>query len=209
MLEVKLETNYRRGMPAPRTLVVTAHPDPASLTHRAAAELVAQLTPGATEVAHLAQEGFDPRFTLSDHLTYRGQAPTSAAVRAEQQRVDAVDHVVLVFPVHWWSFPVLLKGWIDRVLIAGWAFDPGIDGRYAPRLQHHTLHLLPIAGATADTWTRRGYDRAFATQVEVGIAGFCGMRTGVTAFVHDSETDPDATTRAIRDAAAHIADGVA
>ncbi|SCX45269.1 NAD(P)H dehydrogenase (quinone) [Klenkia marina] len=195
-------------MTTPRTLVVTAHPDPASLTHRAAAELLDLLPPGSTEVAHLAQEGFDPRFTLSDHLTYRGLAPTSAAVQAEQRRVDAADHVVLVFPVHWWSFPALLKGWVDRVLIAGWAFDPGTDGRIAPRLQDRTLHLLPLAGATADSWGRRGYDRAFATQVEVGIAGFCGMRTGVTAFVHDSEADPGTTARAIREAAAQIAAGI-
>ena len=195
-------------MPSPRTLVVTAHPDPTSRTHRAAAELVALLDPAGTTVAHLAQEGFDPSFGLADHLTYRGLQPVPAEVRAEQRRVDAANHVVLVFPVHWWSFPALLKGWFDRVFVAGWAFEQDADAEPAPRLQRHTLHLLPVAGATAATWSRRGYDRAFATQVEVGIAGFCGMRTGVTAFVHDSEGDPATAEQAIRDAAARIASAV-
>lgn len=207
-LEFKFEQTYRGRMPAPRTLVVTAHPDPASRTHQAAAELVALLDPTATTVAHLAQEGFDPAFTLADHLTYRGRQPVSADVRAEQRRVGTADHMVLVFPVHWWSFPALLKGWVDRVFVAGWAFEVGADGEPAPLLQRHTLHLLPVAGAGPATWSRRGYDRALATQVEVGIAGFCGMRTGETAFVHDSEGDPAATARAIRAAAARIADAV-
>ncbi|GHE11679.1 NAD(P)H-dependent oxidoreductase [Klenkia taihuensis] len=195
-------------MAVPRTLVVTAHPDPDSLTHRAAAELVARLGPG-TATAHLAQEGFDPAFGLADHLTYRGLEPAPAEVRAEQRRIDAADHVVLVFPVHWWSFPALLKGWVDRVLITGWAFDAAADGRVVGCLQDRTLHLLPIAGATAGAWAGRGYDRAFATQVEVGIAGFCGMPMGVTAFVHDSDGgDPDLLAAAVQDAAAAIASAI-
>lgn len=191
-----------------RTLVVTAHPDPGSLTHRAAAELVARLGPGTT-TAHLAQEGFDPAFGLADHLAYRGLQPVPAEVRAEQRRVDAAEHVVLVFPVHWWSFPALLKGWVDRVFITGWAFDTAAGGRVVPRLQDRTLHLLPVAGATAEAWAERGYDRAFATQVEVGIAGFCGMPVGVTAYVHDSDDgDPDVLAAAVRDAATTIASAV-
>jgi NAD(P)H dehydrogenase (quinone) len=132
----------------------------------------------------------------------------SAEVLAEQRRVDAADHVVLVFPVHWWSFPALLKGWVDRVLITGWAFDTA-GGRVVPRLQDRTLHLLPVAGATAEAWAKRGYDRAFATQVEVGIAGFCGMPMGVTAYVHDSDDgDPDELATAVRDAASAIASAI-
>lgn len=39
------------------TLIVTAHPDPGSLTHHAARRLHEVLGDGATETAHLAQEG--------------------------------------------------------------------------------------------------------------------------------------------------------
>ncbi|WP_239078983.1 NAD(P)H-dependent oxidoreductase [Cellulomonas marina] len=37
-----------------RTLIVTAHPDPASLTHHVAARLAEHLGPAGTATAHLA-----------------------------------------------------------------------------------------------------------------------------------------------------------
>lgn len=43
-----------------RTLLVTAHPDPGSLTHYIAERLSTALRPGAVEAADLHQEGFDP-----------------------------------------------------------------------------------------------------------------------------------------------------
>lgn len=194
---------------APRALVVTAHPDPGSLTHRAARTLVDLLDPTVTGVAHLAQEGFDPRFTAADRRTYLGRAEPVDAVRAEQRRLDAVDHVVLVFPVHWWSFPALLKGWVDRVFIADWAFGVDPTGTIDPRLGHLTMHLLPVAGASAGSWARRGYEQALRTQVEVGLVDYCGMRRGVTAFVHDSEQEDAAATGArVRSAAREIAGSI-
>lgn len=192
------------GTTPPRTLVVTAHPDPDSLTHRAAACLQDLLGPGASSSAHLAQEGFDPRFTLADRRTYVGAAAVDPAVRAEQERLDAVTDVVLVFPVYWWSFPALLKGWVDRVFLAGWAFTYGEAGTIVPRLQRLRVHLLPVAGASAESFDRHGYRQSLHTQVERGILDFCGAARGATAFVHDSE-DGEGTAAAVGAAAATIA----
>jgi NAD(P)H dehydrogenase (quinone) len=167
------------------TLIVTAHPDPDSLTHRAAERLRDRL---GAELAHLAQEGFDPRFSLDDRARYLGRGPLDPAVHAEQRRVDRAEHLVLVFPVWWWSMPALLKGWIDRVFVAGWAFDTDADGRIVPGLQRLTMHLLPISGTAEESFDRHGYAASFHTQIERGIADCCGIRRGVTAFVWDSES---------------------
>jgi NAD(P)H dehydrogenase (quinone) len=102
------------------TLIVTAHPDPESLTHVAANRLRELIGEGDAVVADLAAEGFDPRFTAGDRADYVSRAQSDPVVAAEQRRVDGVDHLVLVFPVYWWSMPALLKGWIDRVFIGGW-----------------------------------------------------------------------------------------
>ena len=45
-------------------------------------------------------------------------------VRDHQARVDAADVLTLIFPIYWWSFPAILKGWIDRVWNRGWAYGP-------------------------------------------------------------------------------------
>jgi NAD(P)H dehydrogenase (quinone) len=182
-------------------LLVTAHPDPASLTHDVARRLEAALGDRPVRTAHLAQEGFDPVFGMADRSSYVDGAPPAEDVAAEQARLDAVDHVVLVFPVWWWSMPALLKGWIDRTFIAGWAFGIGDDGRIVPRLQRLTVHLVPVSGTSRASFARHGYLTAFETQVRHGILDYCGARRGATAFVHDSESGDADAVRAEADRA--------
>jgi NAD(P)H dehydrogenase (quinone) len=190
------------------TLIVTAHPDTDSLTHHVARHLSGLLGEKEPAVAHLAQEGFDPRFTLEDRRLYRGAGHHDTSITLEQQRIDGATDLVLIFPVYWWSMPALLKGWIDRIFIAGWAFDD-TDGRIRPGLQHLTMHLLPISGTSEESFARHGYRTSFTTQIEHGIIGYCGMRQGVTAFIHDSETmDVEATEQAVLTATRRIADAI-
>ncbi|WP_349775054.1 NAD(P)H-dependent oxidoreductase [Curtobacterium sp. MCSS17_015] len=126
-----------------------------------------------------------------------GRSP--ADVVREQQRLDTADHVVLVFPVHWWSMPALMKGWIDRVFVNGWAFDIDPADGTRRNLGRLTVHLLPVAGDTAGTYERHGYEQALRTQIEHGIVDYCGAVRGVTAFVYESEQDDDAARRALVD----------
>lgn len=177
-----------------KTLIVTAHPDSESLTQEVAHRLRRALRPGSTEIADLAAEGFDPRFTAADRHTYRVGADFATDVAAEQRRIGTADHVVLVFPVHWWSMPALLKGWIDRVFVNGWAFQAQPDGGIRRTLGRLTMHLIPLAGDDAGVYERHGYDRSLRTQIEHGIIDYCGMERGVTTFVHESERD-DAAAR--------------
>ncbi|GIG30143.1 hypothetical protein Cma02nite_27430 [Cellulomonas marina] len=111
--------------------------------------------------------------------------------------------------MYWWSLPALLKGWVDRVFVAGWAFDLDADGRVVPRLQRLTVHLVPLSGTSARSFARHGYDAAYRTQVEAGVVGYCGARRGVTAFVHDSEDgDRDAVAASVGSAVGEVAEAI-
>ena len=196
--------HYRAGV---HTLVVLAHPDPQSLTHAVAGRLAAALEP-SVEVADLAAEGFDPRFSLDDRRVYRQGTGFPDDVAREQRRLDRATDLVLVFPVYWWSVPALLKGWVDRVFVNGWAFDVS-DAGIRRRLQRLTVHLLPIAGDDAGVYQRHGYEQALRTQLEHGVVDYCGARRGATAFLHGSEDGPaSATEQAVADAVATVSDAV-
>lgn len=184
------------------TLIVVAHPEPESLTHQAARRLRESIGEADATIADLASEGFDPRFTAGDRADYRGRTVSDPTVIAEQRRIDAADHLVLVFPVYWWSMPGLLKGWIDRVFVGGWAFDFDEDDRIIRRLGRLTIHLLPVAGDDASSYERHGYAQSFSTQIEHGIIDYCGAKRGVTGFVWDSEGGDDARVARDVDAAA-------
>lgn len=174
-------------------LIVVAHPEPGSLSHGIAQQLGEGLAGQghSSEIADLAAEGFDPRFTAADLAVHRRQAPPPADVAAEQARIDRADALMLVYPVYWWSMPGLLKGWIDRVFANGWAFDFSPDAKLVKKLRALRVHLLAIAGADARTYARHGYFGAMKTQIDHGIFDYCGARVLTSELLLDSETqDP-------------------
>ena len=56
---------------------------------------------------------------------------TAADVAAEQAALEAADEIVLQYPTYWYSTPALLKTWLDQVMVAPWAYGPGVPGRLA------------------------------------------------------------------------------
>ncbi len=184
-------------------LIVVAHPDPNSLSHGVAAKIAEGLTasdPGSSyEIADLAAEGFDPRFSMADVALFRREAAPSADIAAEQARIDRADALILVYPVYWWSMPGLLKGWIDRVFANGWAYDENADGKVVKRLQHLRVHLVAIAGADLRTYARHGYFGAMKTQIDHGIFDYCGARVVASELLVGAATkDPSADLEAAR-----------
>ncbi|WP_277963561.1 NAD(P)H-dependent oxidoreductase [Pseudomonas sp. RIT-To-2] len=174
------------------TLIVTAHPESESLTH-AVASRVAKGIQGRNhahtfEFAHLAQEGFDPRFTEADLAVHRHKASPIPDVQREQARIERADALVLVYPVYWWSMPALLKGWIDRVFSNGWAFDFSPQDALIKQLGHLRVYLLGVGGADASTYERHGYGAAMKTQIDHGIFNYCGAPVVGAELLLDSES---------------------
>ncbi|MGK9052400.1 NAD(P)H-dependent oxidoreductase [Neorhizobium petrolearium] len=173
-------------------LIVVAHPDPASLTHNIAAHIaegVSSSSPdNSFEIADLAAEGFDPRFTRTDLAVHRREVAPSEDIAAEQARIDRADALVLVYPVYWWSMPGLLKGWIDRVFANGWAYDEGSDTRLVKKLRHLPVHLVAIGGADMRTYARHGYFGAMKTQIDHGIFDYCGARVVTSELLLEQDS---------------------
>ncbi len=157
-------------------LVVMAHPAESSLTRAVTNAIVEALQADGynAEMADLDAERFDPVFGPADHAAFNCKDALPADVRKEQQRLDRADHLILVYPVYWWSMPALLKGWIDRVFVAGWAFDEDAEGRITKRLGRMKVSLVAIAAASEATYGKRGYREAMKVQIETGIFDFCG-----------------------------------
>jgi len=174
------------------SLIVVAHPEPTSLTHAVASRTGEAIT-GAdarntVTVADLAAEGFDPRFNTADIGLFKQGAAVPDDVAAEHARVDAADTLVLVYPLYWWSFPALLKGWIDRVFTQGWAYADGADGKVEKKLQRLQVHLVGIGGAGAEMIERRGYGAAMKTQIDMGIFDYCGATVRSSTLLLDADS---------------------
>jgi len=184
------------------TLVVVSHPDRKSVTHSAARVVADAITAagGDVELADLAAEGFDPRFTNADLDLYRGKGEVPDDIVGEQKRIDRADRLILVFPMYWWSMPAMLKGWIDRVFVGGWAYDTASASGVTGMLQRLTIDLLIVAGDDEESFRRHGIPQAIHTQIERGVIEYCGARHGSTTYIYESDSkDRDLISSEIRE----------
>jgi len=112
-----------------RVLVVHCHPDPGSFVSSLAGDARRVLDEAGHEVRFLDLhgEGFDPVFTLHERLNHTGPAAEKLAefpgLRASVEALLWCEAIVFVYPTWWSGQPAMLKGWIDRVLMKGVAWD--------------------------------------------------------------------------------------
>ena len=170
-------------------LIVYAHPRAESYTRAVARAYEAGLLEAghSSEVADLYREGFEPRFDVADYAQFQGLA-LPGDVQAEQARVDRADGLALVFPIWWWSFPAILKGWIDRVFSEGWAyrFDPALS---RGMLRDRPTTLFGIGASRESTARRYRYADAMQTQILTGMLGYCGLRNVDGHYLYDVDAN--------------------
>jgi NAD(P)H dehydrogenase (quinone) len=129
-----------------RVLVLYAHPVETSFNAAQHACVVEALRAAGHEVddCDLYAEGFNPVLSREERLNYHNTAINRAPVQAYVDRLLAAEALVLCFPVWCFGLPAILKGWFDRVLMPGVAFDISDPADVKPAL----THLRKIAAVT-------------------------------------------------------------
>lgn len=154
-----------------KTLLVVAHPRTDSLTASATNLFATRIKASGheVEIADLVAEGFDPVLREDDEPNWSGpDKEYSPAVRGEMRRIERNDATVMIFPIWWWSMPAVLKGWVDRVWNHGWAYG----GKTFP---NRRAWMIGIAGSDAESYRKRGYDKAMEIQLKTGVLDYCGV----------------------------------
>lgn len=158
--------------------IILGHPDPNSFNHAIAATAAKTLAELGCEVRlhDLCAEGFDPVLPAAEIA--RG-AVLPPLVDQHCREIREADGLVLVHP-NWWGMPpAVMKGWIDRVLRPGVAYEflPGDGGEGVP-----VGLLKPITAVVLNTSnTPQERERAvFGDPLERTwrdcVLDFCGVR---------------------------------
>jgi NAD(P)H dehydrogenase (quinone) len=119
-----------------KVFIVHAHPEPQSF-NAALKDLAVETLPALgheVQVSDLYAMGFNPVASAQDfspranpdYLVYAleqrsafQKGALAADIRAELEKLQWADLLILNFPIFWFSTPAILKGWIDRVLVSG------------------------------------------------------------------------------------------
>lgn len=129
-----------------RVLVLYAHPVETSFHAALHTRVVASLRAAGHEVddCDLYDEKFDPVLSREERLNYHDTSLNRAPVASYVARLQRAEALVLCFPVWCFGLPAILKGWFDRVLMPGVAFDISDPKHVKPAL----THIRKIAAVT-------------------------------------------------------------
>jgi NAD(P)H dehydrogenase (quinone) len=132
--------------------VILAHPDKNSFNHAIADAVVKQLKQNGYHVHFhdLYKERFDP---LLFEYEFSEDAPLPPTIKKHCRQIAAADGIVIVHP-NWWGMPpAILKGWVDRVIRPGVAYNfiEGDKGEGVPvgLLKAKTMVVFNTSNTTA------------------------------------------------------------
>ena len=107
-------------------------------------------------------------------------------VLAQQEKVARAQALAFVAPVHFLSFPAMLKGWLDRVWTPGFAYDltadawrGDINGRQ-PRLTHEKALIIQTT-----IFNKRAYDAGLRDAMHMVIDEFTLTYPGIKNVQHE------------------------
>lgn len=103
-----------------KILVILGHPDKNSFNGAIARTYIksAKQAGHQVESAYLGELKFDPIL----HKGYKEIQKLEPDLLKMQEKIQWADHLVFIFPTWWYNYPAILKGFIDRAILPGFAF---------------------------------------------------------------------------------------
>ncbi len=101
--------------------------------------------------------------------------PLEPDLARARDELAAANHLVFVYPTWWGTYPALLKGLLDRLLVEGWAFEETTGGTgYAGLLGPRTAELVTTMDTPGPVYSliNRAPGRHAMDQATLG---FCGI----------------------------------
>jgi putative NADPH-quinone reductase len=158
--------------------LIVAHPDPESFNHAIARTAVRHSKEnGHTVFFHdLYNENFDPRLGAEE---IPSGAILSKSVKDHCDEISQADGIIIVHPNWWGQPPAILKGWVDRVIRPGIAYEflEGDSGEGIPNglLQARAALVFNTSNTEPDR-EKNVFGDPLDTIWRNCIFGLCGVR---------------------------------
>lgn len=164
-----------------RTLIILGHPDKKSLC----AALADNYEKGALEkggdIARINL--YDLSFNLNLKTGYRLTQNLEPDLQEAQRLIRWATHLVFIYPVWWGGMPAILKGFLDRTFLPGFAFkEREHSSGWDKLLAGKTARL--IVTSDAPVWSLYlNYFHPAVNMMKKSVLEYCGVSpVNVTSF---------------------------
>lgn len=164
-----------------QVLIINGHPDRESFNTglSEAYHTGAQKSNAEVSLINIRDLEFNPNLAFG----YRKRTELEPDLLSSIEKIKAADHLVWVFPMWWYGYPALMKGFIDRTFLPGITFEH-VHGKAMPRklLKGKTGRII----VTSDT--PKWYDMLFLkspaiNQFKRGTLEFCGINPVHVSYI--------------------------
>jgi len=156
-----------------KTIIINGNPNLDSLS-MAIAEKYRKSAKNAghnSEVLHLNKLSFDP--ILKGGRIDTGQLEPD--IQKAQQSIKKADHLVFVFPIWWGTYPALLKGFIDRTFLSGFAYEYDKSTKKLNKLLKGKTARLVVTMDTPSWYYALFYKNLGIRALKQGLLQYCGV----------------------------------
>ncbi|MBH1985940.1 MAG: NAD(P)H-dependent oxidoreductase [Burkholderiales bacterium] len=177
-----------------RTLLILAHPSPDSFNAALADAYADAALKAGRQLRRIDLHAL--RFDPILHGAYRGEQALEADLQAAQADILWAEEIVWVYPVWWGGLPALLKGFLDRVLLPGFAYKFHKGHRSWDKLLKGRNARIVVTLDTPGWYDRLAYGRPAWRQMKHTILQFCGMKLlSTTTFAPIATSKPEQRER--------------
>jgi len=147
----------------------------------------------SVEVDDLYAIKFDPSMKLEDFAQFSG-GPMPKDVLERQEKINQSDALAFIYPVTWWGFPAILKGWIERVFSYEFAYTLTETVQLQGLLKHKKALLINTTLVSEADYKSSGIADAMKKIIIGATLNSCGIQNVEQVFLYDP-AGVDAGTR--------------
>lgn len=164
-----------------QVVVINGHPDKESFNYALSEAYIkgTNETNATLTQINITDLDFNPNLKFG----YRKRIELEPDLSDAIDKIKKADHIVWIFPVWWYSYPAIMKGFIDRTFLPGIAYEP-IKGKPLPKKLLKGKSARLIITADAPKW----YDflimkRPAINQLKKGTLQFCGINPVKVTYI--------------------------
>ncbi len=157
-----------------RILVILGHPDTESFCDALARAYICGAKTKGAEVREIkiGELEFDPVLWKG----YGERQKLEPDLIQSQAFIQWANHIVFIYPTWWGTMPAIMKGFIDRTFLPGFAFKYHDNGQsWDKLLTGRSAHLL-VTMDTPPWYYRWIYRSPGHNEMKRAILGFCGIK---------------------------------
>ncbi|WP_194766057.1 NAD(P)H-dependent oxidoreductase [Tamlana sp. I1] len=165
---------------AKKIVIINGHPDKESLNFGFAAAYKKGALESHSEVQEIRIS--DLKFNPNLEFGFRKRTELEPDLLEAWEKIKWADHLVWIHPVWWGGLPAIMKGFIDRVFLPGFAFQYRENSIFWDKLLKGKTARIITTLDQPNWYYWFVYGRPSVNQLKKSTLNFCGIKRVQTSY---------------------------